>query len=116
MNVHAILELNTNKGIEYETKLLTELGIPPLKVLIGYFEGERNPSYLVDDVSEALDIAFEYDLKSIVILMDNSAMIVDVLTGAVLLRGNWVNVGGDEPDTIGWTYDQTTNSYYVIGE
>ena len=114
MNAQAILELNTNKGVVVETQLLTELGMPPIKVLIRYYKGERNPSYLVYDVSEALDIAFEYDQKSIVILMDNSAMIVDVLTGAVLLRGDWVNVGSVEPDTIGWTYDQTTNNYYVI--
>ncbi len=110
-DVYAIVSLNTGLGVYEETGLLS---VTPLKVLIRYYKGERSPSYLLDDVSEALEIAYEYNQKSIVILMGNDAMIVDVLTGAITLKGSWINVGSVEPDTDEWTFDQTTNSYYAI--
>ncbi len=114
MKVQAILELNTGKGVEFETDLLTQLGIPPEKVFIGYYDGKRNPRYLVNDISEAFATAYDYDQHSIVILLDDNAMIVDMLTGSILLKGKWVNVGSVEPDTNEWTYDQTTDSYWSI--
>lgn len=116
MNTYAILELGTGKGVFAETQILEQLGLPVISVMIRHRGNNRVPAYKVDDISEALAISYEYDIYDMTIITDDTATTVDVVTRGILDKGTWLNVGHMEPESDDWTYDQESDSYYVIGE
>ncbi len=112
--VYAILALNTDKGVLEESNILASLGLKPLKVFI---DQANRPSYLVDDVSEALAVAYEYCQEDMVILSalnkgQRQAMVVDILTGNISMKGEWHCNGPVQPDTLGWIRDG--DIYYTL--
>ncbi len=114
MTTCAILALNTGCGVRAEVEELVRMELPPLKVLIHCNNGARTPSYMVEDASEALAVAYDYGQESVIILVDNKAIVVDVLTGNVLKKGTWCDNGDVEPNTQEWL--QSDENYYYIKE